>query len=841
MNQELIQKLQYSYSEKHETHPLPLPLKDSLQLISNFFSHNTSNKLCLAFPSKEYAAQWLSIPTVLFLIESDFTQFKSEITKSYKQYNPGDKLLLNNEAIVEWVGIKEKGGSFKGPTFKTKQTKDSSGAEITIKFSDVIKLQKAPVNRQALSSLKKVKEALPSRTVTPTEDLLKIDTYGNKEFIKNNICLVSKFKSYDDSIADVLMNHSGIQDYFKYGKIDENGKVNENSPLLICNNFLNLILYLTQSNPVSKIIIDGFSTVNERRSDFSEIDREFNIPTILITDLSEIETFQDIGSFDFEFFNFTKENITIKESSNNSPFHSFEKKLSKYVSFKLEREVCNNSELETISQKLHSLTKDDSNNDLNLLNFSLIRLSNLFSRICHVPGESEISNYSKKLMQIESRFINCRLWLGEAKKQIEGIISILKTFLEQLTKDKTEKCILLEEVMKHNEYDYIICPTEDEVTLLRQHLNTDRTKVISAADVNDNLLSGKNIKAILTGWPKSNNLNRILSSFLFSELTLLFYQFENRYYTTLQKRNQINNDTIKATVNKSGVRSTNEELEQKGFEELYSTDEVLETTSESSFDITEFELKLDNIQYSKYSAKGNLAESCKAKRIDFENNTFLYATESHKFIVINELINSAKKNPNIHSKKFETLQLGDVIAFINTDRDILVELVKRITNPDELASVKKWTDLWKTLLREYYALIGNNFKRLVEDLRKYDCKKHEVTIRTWLQDDDRIGPDDDADLICIALLANSELLNENISTVRNAISQMTSWRMKASDLVRDKIKNKLMEITDLSIINTSVEIQELGRVEFLKINELIKIAEEIDKKYVHRLIPKEII
>lgn len=843
MNQELIQKLQYSYGEQHETHPLPLSLKDSLQLISEFFKHNTTNKLCLVFPSREYAAQWLSIPTVLFLIESDFIQFNSEITESYKQYKPSDKLILNNKAIVEWVGIKEKevgGEIFKGPTFKTKHIGGSSGAEITIRFSDVIKLQKAPSNRQSLSSIKTVKETLPLRNITPIEKLLKIDTFGNKEFIKNKICLVSKYKSFNDSIDLVTLNLALLYEYFQAGKIKEDGTVKIDSPLLISSNLSNLALSLTQSCTVSKIIIDGYSAIYERGTDFSDIDG-FKIPTILITDLSEIESFENIGNYGFEFFNFTKENIAINEINNQSPFETFEKKLSNYVFIKFEKEVCINLELETASQKLHSLPEDDSNNDLNILKISLIQLSNFLSRICYVPEESEISNYSQKILNIESHFLKCKLWLGNANKPIEEIISVLKYFVEQLAKIKTEKCIRLEELMKQSKYDYIICATEEEANSLAKHINATTTSVIPVADVNDNLLTGRNIKAILTGWPKSSNLNRILSSFLFTELTLLLYQFENKYYNSLQRRNRKFSENIKATVNKSGIRSTEEESKTKGFEELYLPDEIVETSTESLFDIVEFELKLDNTQYSKYSARGNLAESCKAKRIGFESNTFIYATELHKFIVINELIDSAKSNPNIHSKRFEALQTGDVIAFINTDRDVLVELVQKNTKPDELAAIRNWTDLWKNLLREYYSLIGYDFIKLVEDLRKYDCKKHNVTIKNWLQDDNLIGPDSNDDLLSIAMLANSELLYNNVLKVREAINQMTSLRFQAATIVRDKIKNKLMAIADTSIINTSTEIQDLGRVDFLKISELKKESEEIDKRYVHRLISKEII
>ena len=841
MNKELIQKLQYSYAGQHnEAHSLPLPLKDSLQLISDFFASNTTNKLCLVFPSKEFAAQWLSIPTVLFLIENDFAHFKGEIFESYRQNKLSEKLILNNIAIVEWVGIKSN-----GVTFKTKGTKDSSGAEITIRFSDVIMLQKAPPSRKVLSSLKTVKEALPSRNVTPIEKLLNIDTYGNKEFIKNKICLVSKFKSYDDSIAEIAMNLASLPEYFQVGKIDENGAADINSPLLLSNNLLTLALYVTLSaTSVSKIIIDGFATIQERGTDFSDIDVK-NIPTILITDLSEIEGFETIGNFGFEFFNFTKEYLQLETTANLSPFHSFDKKLRKYLAFNLVKEICQNAELETTTQKIHSIEKDESNNDLNSLKISLIQLTNLVSRISHLPTADEISAFNSKINSIETLFLRSRMWLGDSHKPIEESISLLKSVIEKFASSPSEKCAKLKVLMSATQYDYIICPTEEEAKALNDSLPkpayTQRPKVISVADVNDSLLSSNPIKGILTGWAKSNNINRILSSFLFSELTVLFYQFENKYYNSLQRRNRQYSENIKATINSKGIRFEGKSEKQKGFSDLYLGDEVVGTTSESSFDILDFEFKLDNAQYSKYIAKGNMIDSIKAKRIVFESDFFIYTTESHKFLVINELIEKHGAKANLHRRKVEGLQTGDVIALINTDRDILIELVEKNTNTKELASVKQWTELWKNLLKEYYASIENDFKKLVEDLRKNDCKKHEVTIRTWLQDESRIGPDDNADLISIALLANSNLLIDNIKTVREAIRKMTGLRMKASDFITDKIKAQIHEFADSSIINKKILVDELGSVIVLKVIEVSNVWENIDVKYVNRLLQKEII
>ena len=758
MNKELIQNLRYNFAGQEDKHPLPLPLKDSLQLISDFFSNNTTNKLCLVFPSKEYTAQWISVPTVLFLIEKDFEEFKGDIFETYRHYKKGEKLILNNQAIVEWVGVREN-----GVVFKTKGAKESSGAEITIKFSDVIMLQKAPSSRKALSALKLVKETLPSRNITPIDKLLSIETYGNKEFIKNKICLVSKYKSYDDSIDEIAMNLASLPEYYQSGKIDDNGEADINSPLLISNNLSTLALYVTlSSNSISKIIIDGFSAIQERGTDFSDIDAK-NIPTILITDLSEIDSFETIGNYGFEFFNFTKENIKLDHSLNFSPFHSFENKLRKYISFNVLKEICHDDELEELVQKIYSIERDESNNDLTSLKISLIQIINLVSKVSHKLTLDETTLLNSKLDSIEIIFLRSRMWLGSSHKIIEDIISLLKSVITRFTNQPSEKCIRLKALLSSKQYDYIICTTQEEAIALNKSLpaQIQRPIVLSVADVNDKLLSSTPKKAIITGWAKSNNINRILSSFLFSEITLLFYQFENKYYNSLQRRNKQFSENIKTTISSKGILSQANLLPQKGFGDLYSHEEIINSNSENSFDILDFELKLDNAQYSKYTSKGNLIDSIKARRIVFESGFFVYTTESHKFLVINELIEKNFNKANLHRRKVESLQTGDVIAIINTDRDILVELVEKNTNSKELASVKQWTGLWKSLLKDYYTSIGSNFKKLVDDLRNNDCKKHEVTIRTWLQDESKIGPDDDADLISIALLTGSNLLNDN--------------------------------------------------------------------------------
>ncbi len=835
MKQELIQKLRYSFIGEDEIYSLPRPLKVSLELISDFFSNNSNHKLCLVFPSKEFAAQWLSIPTVLFLIESDFAQFKNEIVIALEKYKSGDKLILNNEAVVEWVGK-----SPDGFIFKHKEHKGVS--EITISIKRISKIQPSPSSRTALSGYKRVIEALAKSNENPTDKILGIQTEGNKLYQKNSICLISKHISFENSISEISISNFLVDEYFKQGKIDDGGETEIKSPLLISNNLTNLALYVTLSDTVSKIIIDGYSAIQERGIDFNDIDVK-KIPTILITDLSEMGSFENIGEYGFDFYNFTKDNLQLDEITKLSPFSSFDKKLHKYVSFNLQKEICENADLESITKFIHSIDKDESVKELMNLKVLLIQLLNLVSRIAHPLNLDEVAVYKGMLSKVETLFFEYRFYLGGSLKAIEDSISLLKSVIEKFRNSPTEKCSKLSKLMKANQYDYIICTTEDEALSLSLHLNSLRLahkpNVISVTDVNNSLLNSEPVKAILTGWAKTNNVNRLLSSFLFSELTVLFYQFESRYFNSLQIRNKKLSDNVRSTINKKGIRTEKETETENSFADLFKSESTGET--DSNFDIAEYELKFDIAQFSKYIVKGNLADSVKAKRVEFKKNKFIFITDTHGLLVLENFHQSTNKSLYIHKNRIENLHSGDVVAFFKTERELLNKIIERQTTPEAFKESIKWIELWKHLLWNHYKLLDGDFNELVSQLRGKGCNRDPVTIRSWLFDDLRIGPRKDDDLISIARMTNGTELRNNIQIVRNAIKQMTSWRMKASDFLIEQLKAKIKSTHSTIQVNSIIDFEDLGEVEILEITEISNSHENINIRNVNRLLEKTIL
>ena len=835
MNNGFVDKIRVSQSESGKTFNVPPTIIEAYRISSKYFNKKSNAKICLVLPSREYTSQWLTLLFALDSIKTDFQLYENEIFDSYKSFKVGQLLILNNEAIVKWVGYNDK-----FIMFSSKPERNASAPIRFAKHKDVIKLQPAPTNRTAISAYRKVIQALKTSVENPIDILLNIYTAGNKQFIKEGICLIDKFKDYDQIFSNTYLNGFLVDKYVKAAKISEEGAVEYFSPLLLTNNFERLIYSSGIYDSISKIVIDGYDPILESRSNYLDIESK-KIPTLLITDLSEIDKFKEINNLGFEFFNFTKEKLKLEESSFSSPFYNFENKLKNYFSFKFNRVYCKSNLLTKISQLIHELPSDESNNELTLLRISFIKIVNIFSRICHRPSETEIYEFKQAVDGISEHFKKCHLWLGQAKKIIEEIIPLLNEFINQISYDDTDKCKKFEELLNQN-YDFVICTTDSEANNLRPYIQDMKVKVISVGEVNDTLLSSKGMKAILTGWPRASNFNRLLVSFIFNEITALFYSFENTYYNSIQNRNVQHFAELKVLTDEDESLKFEDKQSHLSFSDLFQSDEVSSPTGKKIIDIYSFELTIENTQYSKYILKGNPSESIKAQRIDFGNETFIYATESHKFIVINELLYLSGSNPLLHNKKIENLKIGDIIAFINTDRDILVEMVRKSANADDYESVVKWINLWKELLDKKYAELDYDFRALVRIMRNYKCERHEATIRTWINDENMIGPEDDMDLRVIANMTNSELLRDNIGETRKAINIMTGWRMRAADNIRDKIKNKLLEIVNTTnIINSSVEIQDLGRVEFLKVIEIKNKSEDIDRRFIHRLISKEYI
>jgi hypothetical protein len=828
-----------SILEKGDKYDLPYSIVNSLNIIDILINDESTKKLCIVFPSKDYAAQLISIHLAFSNICKNFEEYKSEIAESYRLYRRGDKLQLNGKAVVEWVGMRNG-----GCVFMTKGDGPHSGAEIQISYGDINKLQKVERDKK-LSAIKRVKEVLPRSNKTALDELLKIETYGNKNFVKDSVILLGKFNKYDELIDELVVEEKLTSDYFKATKISDQGQIFSQSPLIISNNTYNTLIGLYNDIKCNILVIDGLDAITSK-SDFSEIMKNFDNRAVLITDLEEINSFDEIKNMGFQVYNMIDPHLTDKRVEQNSPFLDFENKNANYNKLKIELLECESTELDHIAKLVQELNINSEDEIQTTIKFSLINFINSISRKVLIADNSEIEIILESLEKINLLYDKNKLWLEDSSEIIKESIEKLYEFVNNKFSKTNKKYSLLYPYIIENEC-YLICPSESEAELLKNKIKNRSTKVVSISEFLSNNISINDTKIILLAWPNSRLFNKLITSNLFSNLILLFYGFEKRYMQSYfnwfnNKLNFIKNSVLFNDQKVSLIEENDHKEIFKNLEFVNNITKVdLNQSSDTDLNVIEFELNLENSQYSKYYYRGTKPEeSIKAIRIDFENQSFVYSTLTHKFLVLNDLFDVTLKNGIIYNRRYESIRTGDILALIDTDRDVLVELVESISDQNELKSIKKWTELWKIELKKYFEFIGNDFKKLVEDLRSNDCQKHPVTIRTWITDESKIGPDDDADLISIALLTKSEELYQNIPLVRKSISQMTSLRMRASDFVREMIKNNLSKMGKNASLEQEIEIKDLGSVKILKVKDILTTPIIVDKKYVNRLIKKEV-
>lgn len=820
MDEQFISLLGYGQAKTVDTYPLPAEMQQMLRHADEFFSSAVGHKLCMVLPAKERTAQWLAVPMVLDMLKKDFGRFSGEIYQSHLRYKRGEKLILNEDAIVEWDHYNEE-----GIFFKTKAEKESSGALIQVKFEDIIKLKPAPANRKVLSAKNRVMSAFFPRGEQYLDQLLQIKSRGNNQFIKRSICLVGKFKHYEE-----LNNHLGIdgrplQSLITYGKINDRGNAPAHHSLLLTNNLSALSLYSTEPDRIAAIIIDGASFVDEERTNFADIDAA-GLPTILITDLSESSCFPVLADFGFEFLHLDPAEHDATPVYTQDPFAAFRRKVNTYFQFSIHREVCYHQKLESLARKINTLRTGTDDQNLNTLKIRLVILLNQLAALVAIPAEAEKTIIEERFRQLSDSFAQCRIWLGPNEATIGECLELLGELVSNFNSSPPEKQLRLRELLAVNNYDVVICRSTGEIPHVRAFLQNQLLKrqpaVITLDILQEYQSDTAGRSALVIGWLKIKPMERLLSCFLFTKIDFLFYTFEDHYYTALARRTYLNQQSVQLPQRTGSIAA------------------VEVTAKPADADIFEMELQENAFRFARYTTASNGEQTLPAMRIILNSSFFIYGSDSHKFLVITT--NETGKI-SLHYDKTEKLKRGQLIVLISTDTDILIALVEKRTDTSELTEVKYWSGLWKALLKEWYQANGSDFRVLIRKLRANDCIRHEATIRSWLFDETRIGPDDNSDLISIALLTGSELLLDKISHVRKCIRLMTSWRMKAADKLRQQLLERLtLQYTQTGEISEQkTTITGLGSVQVLKVVETTGAFEDVDLRYINKLLQTEII
>lgn len=287
-------------------------------------------------------------------------------------------------------------------------------------------------------------------------------------------------------------------------------------------------------------------------------------------------------------------------------------------------------------------------------------------------------------------------------------------------------------------------------------------------------------------------------------------------------------DVLEAFEKQTDIALSRADNIEEHLEEVHKDESVLHELS------LEYMLgKLDEINLETYHKEEKVDSEYGpevARPIIFEDNCFAFLSKNRRCRVVDW------ESEQILSKKPEELEEGDEVIFIDSNRDILLELARRLrrTNP-KIEELYRYSELWKKALLNYKEKTDSTAKDIKNNLKVQGVERTETVINKWLNDSDVIGPEQDA-VRALAEVTNDPEFKKHLEEVIKACEKIRALHIKlgrhlarsiAGSLRRSSTNNELEQISeDLStratVVTVSIVLPDEVSITPSKANRLIE-------------------
>lgn len=844
--------------------PLPPLIKLSSAIALQTIAYNShKSRLVLLFPERSNLAVWLSILCTLEVMKNDYFSHPS----SMEDFTKGQKLLVDR-CVVE----------FDKREFRqrTKQwvirVRCKGDDYYSIPFDKKLVFQPT-VSKKPLSSMQKVCRAYYSAPIldNPIDRLLGIRTLGNKTFFTENLILVSQIGETKHFLSEHYINKHRLLNLFLWGRIGEDGAVNpigseliEAEPsCLVSPNFFGIPDYLnTHSGKTKGIIVDGVAKCVKDPQLFDEI-LDTHIPLIVLADMLDTNSLSFLSDRNFKIWHWNKDNIPYNRklplSTKTTVFAPIHRKLHNYCHQKIDKNVYREPLFDDIYGRIQQLNRHISA-DIPQIQTTISQLFYLFngiSRLIFRPDLYWNERLKERILKLKSLLQKQRMYLSnEALQLSSSIVDDLLKLLEQGLLENNQKVQSLEQLFRNlSEEEKLIVALPDKQDIVeysKQYwegiLPAEKLQNVDFHAVSD-LWGNNNLQetfqvdhVVVCGWLNGKKMEKLLYSYITPHITLLLYSFEASWFKFAQKRwRKQHSYRIKTHEFSELLPFSEAELDSlNGLpQESEEPDETGAQVEQDDFNIFEFEQKIRSYQYSKYkSSESSWEEVSKAKLVMFDNNTFSFLTETYHLPVITTLIKGKKNSQEIPRRVVDELKIGDYVLFRDIDSDIIREISDRALEEQGRKDLNNIAALWQDALRDKYQAFHRNFHKLFESLEKAGCTRCSVTVRNWLFNDSRIGPQSEDDIRIIAEATGHWQLKKKLPEVWEAISTIRGLHLRASHYVTQKLMRILPELIE-GEKSQMLDLEEYGQVYILKIHGIAEHWEIVKTTSVNQLLSEE--
>ena len=790
-------------------------------------------RLAFVFPKTETIPIWLSFLTAFYCIKEQVKEYK------LPELIPGQKVLLDGKDYI-----------YKGEEFIDNEPfyvlKMADRATQTIPKSERLRIQHSISERKLTKT-----DQLPLDSII--DDLLGTNLRGNTSMLSTSVLLVAGTVSTRETISGVCVNSARkrtsenkgekLMDAFGWGNMS-NGEAKlwgssgkkENPCILVCSDFIETEEF-TEDNPenIKMVIVDGSSYLLDSAA--FQLTAENKIPIIFILSGTDSDARARLEKNGFKFWSWDKEELSsLTENFNNdalNPFNDLVKKTRSFADFKINSVSCSAPALPKAFELLEKVKSEDFHTHAytDKLYPQLIHLTRSFALPEYLVNKAreELSNLKKNIT--ENIFIRT-----EHAEDLNTAVDFLEKSLTEFDHHGSKfnhLRDLVRDLCKSSKRVCIVLANPDfkeTASYLKGKLPfPDKLDFAKAA----NLGSKSFDHVVLCGYLRRNQTHKILDAASHSGLSIFSYEHETDWIVSV-KRNYYE------MFGGSKLRN------YKGFASVVRTEQPVkaEEVSESRSRLEDFEFKINTSRRERILEKLNGEggdNNVPARYITFVRGNIAFVTESYDVTVVTDLIKGGQKAEDIPQRKIDSIQVGDYLLFReSSDRDLIRETADIGLKNAGKEELREKSSRWRNALQAVNQKYGGDLKQVWQNLREYDCRRTEQTIRVWLSDENLIAPQKKADLEAIIYAAGDDGLEAMLEEVLEAIENVRSAHRQAAHRIIENLNKVVAEnLDDIEESDFAIEFEGVGTVTLVCVESIDSECSQVPYHKANRLLTEE--
>lgn len=409
---------------------------------------------------------------------------------------------------------------------------------------------------------------------------------------------------------------------------------------------------------------------------------------------------------------------------------------------------------------------------------------------------TELTTESRSALDVDNRIsaitkiMKSSNYLSEDERSAATlVVGQIGEFRDQMLQ-KNPKHIALQRVLGEHPTIDLLCQDSRLIMELEDAFRVRRNRVFATAIPGELFSNG----LLVTGWFKKPRMASVLSPPIADPLILLLYDVEHRWYQQFVEHRQTMREERKRLRGRQAIfPMINGWRKPEHNVEVVQPDEPeIDNLEDVSTDIEEgFQKRI----YDRVGA-GHSDADTKARLLLFAGGTYGLFTDNYKLNVVTHLFDAVfdadDDKATVKLCGAKDVVVGDKIVFRPKCRDLIREVADELIEDGQ----RQLSGLWRVALRNYMNENAVSDESMCSRLRAAGCKSQSQAISNWIHDDNMIAPlQYRTDVPIIAEVTGDESLKSQLQTVVKAIHSVRSaHQQKAPRVIAKRIRAKAAEV-----------------------------------------------